>query len=339
MGAPEGLLQDIFLSIFLLFYFATPFTLPLINQLLKANYGAEKLGKLYSYSWSINMLTQLVSSILFGMILDAIPGAYVYTYPFLGLLAMLSIYLISQIKSDDLEREYEKMSLLASWKGTLNKTIDILKYNKPFRDFQMGMMIYGIAFLMNLGVVALFLNDILDLNYSEVAGYKGIALGLSIVTFPLFGLLLDRSDPRKFSVMCYRLVIAYFVLLITALVFPFQLTLSGIHIYIFAALAYLCYGFFQSSMNILWGIGSSYFAPSEHAATYQAIHCTLTGFRGIVAPFLGAAIFTVGSYFGKTTGFYTAFGLSVVLLTISIYYTKRSLKHFPRKAVLPDPMI
>ncbi len=332
-GVNIGFLQDVFLVIFLLFYFATPFTLPLINQLLKANYGIEKLGKLYSYSWTINMFTQLVTILIFGMLLDVFPKAYIYIYPVLGILAMVSIWLISKIKSDKVEREYEKISLLKSWKSTFDETYEILKENKPFRDFQIGLMIYGLAFLMNLSIVTLFLNDVLNLTYSEVAGYKSISLTLSIVTLPLFGVLLDRLDPRRFANISYALAASYFLFLIFNLIFPFNFTFSGIHIFAFTTIAYLVYGFFQSSMTILWGIGSSYFTTSEKAGIYQSIHCTLTGIRGLAAPFVGTAIYTFGTYFNAKTGYIVSFGTSIFLLILAMIYMKKSLKKNPRRII------
>jgi Na+/melibiose symporter-like transporter len=251
----------------------------------------------------------------------------------LGILAMVSIWLISKIKSDKVEREYEKISLLKSWKSTFDETYEILKENKPFRDFQIGLMIYGLAFLMNLSIVTLFLNDVLNLTYSEVAGYKSISLTLSIVTLPLFGVLLDRLDPRRFANISYALAASYFLFLIFNLIFPFNFTFSGIHIFAFTTIAYLVYGFFQSSMTILWGIGSSYFTTSEKAGIYQSIHCTLTGIRGLAAPFVGTAIYTFGTYFNAKTGYIVSFGTSIFLLILAMIYMKKSLKKNPRRII------
>lgn len=311
--------QNLFLIVFLLFYFASPFTIPLINHLLKLNYSPDKLGKLYSYSWSINLFTQLVSSLLFGWLLDEFPQSFSYVYAVLGVLGLLSIFLISKIKNEEEQKYFDDIGLIESWGNTLDKSIKILAENKPFRDFQIGMMIYGIAFLMNLGVVAKFLNDTYELNYSEVAGYKGIALVLAILTFPVFGLILDRKDPRKFGNMSFAMCVLFFVLLIAAFFFQQSVTVNSIRIFIFLALAYIAYGFFQSSMTILWGIGSSYFAPGDQVATYQAIHCSLTGIRGLVAPIIGTLIFSFLSFLG-------AFIASIALLVFAIYYYRKSMK-------------
>ena len=310
--------QNVFLIVFLLFYFASPFTIPLINHLLKLNYSPDKLGKLYSYSWSINLFTQLISSLLFGWLLDEFPTSFAYVYPVLGVIGLFSIYLISKMKNETEQKYYDDISLFESWGNTLDKSIKILTENKPFRDFQIGMMIYGVAFLMNLGVVAKFLNDQYDLNYSEVAGYKGIALVLAILTFPLFGLILDRKDPRRFGNMSFILCALFFALMVAAFYFHRPIHINSVRIFIFLALAYIAYGFFQSSMTILWGIGSSYFAPNDQVATYQAIHCSLTGIRGLLAPIIGTLLFSMFSFVG-------AFIASILLLLFAIYYHRKSM--------------
>lgn len=332
-GVPVGLMQDIFLLIFLMFYFATPFTIPLINQLLKANYGAEKMGKLYSYSWSVNMFTQLLTVLFFGKILDAFPSAYLYIYPVLGVLAMISIRLISMIRSDTVEKDYEKIGLLHSWKSTFDETYNILKNNRAFLHFQIGLMIYGIAFLMNLSIVTLYLNDKLGLSYSEAAGYKSTALIVSILTFPLFGVLLDRKDPRRFSRISYLLAATYFLLLIIGVFFPATLVLGDMRIFMTIAVAYLIYGLFQSSMTILWGIGSSYFTTPDNAGTYQSIHCTLTGIRGIMAPFAGTILYTLGSYYSPEAGYMTSFGMAIALLVASVWFMGYSLRTAPKRTL------
>lgn len=310
--------QNIFLLVFLLYYFASPFTIPLINHLLKINYHPSKLGKLYSYSWSVNLFTQLISSLLFGWLLDEFPISFFWVYPMLGIFGLYSLWLISKMKNETDIKDYEDVSLIESWGNTLDKSVKVITENKAFRDFQIGMMIYGIAFLMNLGVIAKFLNDEYNLNYSEVAGYKGIALVLAILTFPLFGLILDRKDPRRFGNMSFVICILFFLLMIIANFFHFHININGGRIFIFLALAYLAYGFFQSSMTILWGIGSSYFAPNDQVATYQAIHCSLTGIRGIIAPIAGTILFSI-------FGFTGSFLASAILLGIAIFYHRRSM--------------
>lgn len=331
-GMSESTVQNVFLLLFLLYYLASPFILPLINQLLKNNYESVRLGKLYSYSWSANMLSQLAASLLFGRILDSFPEAYTIIYPMLGIMGMAGIYMISKIKDDSQVKVREDKSLIDSWQTTLIHSVEAVKENKPFRDFQIGLMIYGVAFLMNQPVVALFLNNQLGLGYSEIAGYKGIALGLSILLFPLAGLLLDRNDPRRYGNWCFALIAVFFLLMMLSIPLPWNIQLSGMRIYLFPALAFIVYGLFTGGITILWGIGSSYFSPVKEVAFYHSIHCSLTGIRGIIAPLLGSAIYSAGSLLGEEAAYYGAFGSGILMLLWAIFQLKESMKKYPLKS-------
>jgi len=46
----------------------------------------------------------------------------------------------------------------------------------------------------------------------------------------------------------------------------------------------------MSGITISWNLSSIYYAPSMEVANYQAVHITLTGVRGIFAPFIGYMI-------------------------------------------------
>ncbi len=86
-----------FLGIFLLFYLANPIIYPVINLFLKNNYRHHVFGSLYSYATSLNKAAMLLATFLFGIWLDADPYVFVYVYPVLALLGIISIYILSRI--------------------------------------------------------------------------------------------------------------------------------------------------------------------------------------------------------------------------------------------------
>ena len=103
---------------------------------------------------------------------------------------------------------------------------------------------------------------------------------------------------------------------------PYHITIFGIKIYYSLIFAYLSYGVFAATMALLWFIGSAYFCKKEEAADYQAVHLTLTGVRGAVAPILGIAIYEVISFTG-------VFGIGILFLAIAIFVLSNSLKNTP----------
>ena len=58
-------------------------------------------------------------------------------------------------------------------------------------------------------------------------------------------------------------------------------------------LAFLVFGIAMSAIFISWSISSIYFAGSDDVSMYQSVHVTLTGLRGVFAPFLGYFILEI----------------------------------------------
>ena len=73
-------------------------------------------------------------------------------------------------------------------------------------------------------------------------------------------------------------------------------------------------------MSLLWNIGSSYFCKNEEAANYHAIHLTLTGYRSLLAPFLGIVFY---HWFGYVGAFLIGIGLVAVAISIMIWSEKK----------------
>ena len=80
----------VFLLIFLFYYIYKPVILPTINLFLRTNYSPEHFGSLYSYSTLIKKIVVIVSTFLFGWLLDFNHYAFVYVYPVLAGLGIFS---------------------------------------------------------------------------------------------------------------------------------------------------------------------------------------------------------------------------------------------------------
>ncbi|MBI3234615.1 MAG: hypothetical protein HYZ42_11350 [Bacteroidetes bacterium] len=49
-----------------------------------------------------------------------------------------------------------------------------------------------------------------------------------------------------------------------------------------------------------------------------------------MAPFIGTAIFTLGTYISSKTGYYFAFGASILMLILAIYLMRKSVVRNPK---------
>ncbi len=312
--------STIFLMIFLLYYLANPIILPAINQLLKNSYTNNNFGKLYSLSSVVNKIVMLVTTFFFGQLLDNDNFIFRYIYPFLAILNIAAIFFLTKIKFIE-DVVIIKTNFVTAIKSSLARMREILKNNKSFRDFQTGFLFYGLAWLSTMAVISIFLKKELDLNYSSMSFYKNSYNIIAIILLPYFGQLIGKIDPRRFAVFTFSMLGVFLFFILLTEYYHDYFMLFNIKIYFTLILAYLGYGIFAASMELLWAIGSTYFGDNSQAGNYHSIHITMTGFRGSFAPILGIIFLKFFSYTGV---FLIGIFFICIAVSIMIYSQKKS---------------
>lgn len=276
----------LFLLIFFIYFMAKPIVLPIINLYLKNNYKEKNFGKLFSYATMLNNVVMIVVTFSFGKLMDADYNWYRYIYPAIGLLSIFSVYLLAQMRlgtQEIISKSSFKQSIIRSLKNMRS----ILINNKAYRDFEIGFMLYGFAWMVSFAIIPIYWNKVLLLNNTSAAFYKNFYYLIAIITLPLFGRMIGKTDPRKFSILSFTFM--FLTILFTALAeyFPIHLVLWDIRMYLFLILSNIFYGLFAGSMPIIWGVGSTYFCKTSEAASYQAIHLSMVGIRAGFSPLIG----------------------------------------------------
>jgi len=310
-----------YLFIFALYYLANPFILPSINVFTRANYSHTRYARLFSISQSLTQSVTFVATLITGHLLQFDSGMYRYILPILGVIGIIGIYAISAapVKFKKIQKRGDNEVENNSIGYIMQRAVNIIKTNKPFRYFQYGMMSYGIGMHMTFGVVALFLVERMQLSFSQIGNYKNIPVFIAIIAYPVVGSILDRRDPHKVAAITYLMCILYLLGLIISDYYPSSFDLDGWQIYPWLLFAFVMYGFFSAGIGLVWTIGSSYYATPGMTGTYHAIHISLTGVRGLFAPFLGMFIY---QYFG----FITAFSASIFFFILAIAIQQYSRK-------------
>lgn len=312
----------IFLGIFLVYYLAALVINPTINLLLKTNYSHQNFGTLYSYSQSANKIVLLVTTFLYGLLLDYDNYTFTYIFPVAAVLGMTSIFMLSRINYNPPEVIRIKNTIMQSVATSVKNMFRILKNNRPYLHFEIGFMLYGFAFMTTYAVITIFFYEELQLNYSSVAFYKNAYNILAILLLPLFGRMLGKLDPRKFGIITYTSLAAYlFFLMITEYV-PYFVDFFNIKLYYTLIFYIIFHGFFAATMVLLWNIGSAYFGRDDEADIYQSIHLFLTGVRAIFAPLFGVFIY---EQFGFTITF--SLGILSLLAAITLMYWSHKTSH------------
>ena len=295
----------IFLGLFLLYFLGNIFIYPNINYLLKNNYRHKNFGKLYSYVTSLNKVVMLIVTFIYGWLLDLDNFVFIYIFPVVAIFGVLSLYSLSSIPFPENSEAVEKTGIWISAKKSISEMVSILRSNVPYRHFEVGFMFYGFSFMISVTVITLYFYDSLNLNYSSVAFYRNAYNILAIVLLPFFGKLLGKIDPRKFAAFTFGSLGMYIFFVMITDWFPGNFKFFDITIYYTLLFYIFFHGVFAATMSLLWNIGSAYFCKPDEAGTYQSIHLSLTGIRGIAAPLLGI-------FFYKQFGFTVTFSLAVL---------------------------
>jgi Na+/melibiose symporter-like transporter len=306
----DNIYHLVFLAIFLLYYLASPIIYPTINQFLKNTYRHENFGKLYSHAQSINKIVMLVVTFLYGWWLDVNPGAYTLIFPFVAVIGIASVHLLSKIPYKDKEVVIRR-SFMKAVKDSMQRMFDLVKNNKPYMHFELGFMLYGFAFMSTVAVITIYYDEALHLNYSSVAFYKNAYNILAIVLLPFFGKLLGKLDPRKFAVITFGSMLLYILALALTQYFPAYVELWNLKIYFMMLVYILFHGVFAATMSLLWFIGSAYFGKDEDAGNLQSVHLSLTGVRAVFAPLIGIVFYQI-------LGFSWTFGIAIFTLFMAI---------------------
>ncbi len=319
-----ALYQYLFLGIFLIYYLGVIVIHPTINQLLKHNYRDEKLSSLYSWAMTANKLVSLLVSFGLGILLDANYYAFRVTWPMMGVAGILAIYFLSLIPYTPVKQEFPRPFWVAV-SDSVKRMGRILVKDKPYRDFEIGFMLYGFAFMFTVTVVTLYLENVLKLSYTSVAFYKNSGNLVLLIMMPIFGVVLGKLDPRKFSQISYSFMFLYIFFIAISEFLTWNVVWNDLNIVVMVLIAFVFFGLFQSAMNLQFTIGSSYFVKhAEDAGDYQAVHLSLVGVRGLFAPFVGLALY-------RSLGYFPTFMIACTCLLIAIVYMQISYRRYRLK--------
>ncbi len=270
--------------------------MPLLVQVWTYNYPSNKRGAYLSISMMVNVAAAFAFSVIGGWILDA--DIYSYRWVFLGISIayLLTGVAVSRIPSPPVK------------KGSAENPLRNLGY--AIEDKKFGILLVSWMFLGfgNLMVLPLRVEYLLQPEYGIVASKLtvmmvtiGIPAAFRFLTSRIWGYLFDQLDFMLLRIVLNAMIMLSIILFLT--------TSNMWMIYSSAAVL----GTAMAGANISWSLWVTKFAKPERASSYMSVHTFTTGFRGILAPFLG---FYLISGMGATN---TAIvGSSLVFISIVI---------------------
>jgi hypothetical protein len=244
----------------------------------RSNYARHGVGRIVS---RLTMLEWLLATALiwgFGLLQDQWEQSYRLFFPAGGLLAIvggLRYQRLTLRDSDDSGESAARMSLLTG--------LRILRNDRPYRRYIGLQMIFGGSTMMTEAILVTLLKENFQSSYNEIAVYMSIVPVAAIALFvPVAGRLLDRSSPMLVRVWgAGAWAVSRALLLIAAWLGSLPLLICS---RVFSGIG-IAFG------QVAWHVGHVHFAPRELVGHYMGLHVTATGVRGLIAPFLGMALF------------------------------------------------
>jgi MFS family permease len=274
------------------------------NIVFRHNYTEDRRSKLYAYASTIATVMLLFSSTIIGVLLDRDNTLFRIFFPVSGIMGIIMYYYLSKmlalstLRIPEAEIPVKSAFSLQLVKDVLALPLRITKKifieNKPFLRFEIYFFLYGMAFMVIMPAIPIFVVDILNLSYTPISIAKGFLFNFALILFtPLMGKYIGSGNPTKFCGYTF-LILTLFPLILISAELPFAINIFSDRVYV-VYLAYIVFGIGMSGISIAWTLGSLYYAPRFEVSNYQAVHIALTGVRGVFSPALGYAVMKIFS--------------------------------------------
>lgn len=290
--------------IFILFFLTMALQGTARNRVFQQYIASNETGGFFGLSQGLRMALAAVLAAGGGWWMDRVDQGWKPLFLFVAVIGFISVAAMASVKTGrgDINSIREcKNWLIGPWRNVIR----LLKRRPDFLRFEAAFMLYGIAFMMTLPVVPIFLVDDLALTYTTIGVAKGTIFSVvMIIAVPLFGRLFDRSTPHRLAVVMFALLSLYPTTLLLSKYAEHTTRLVMLY------LSFAIFGIAMSGVMLLWNLASMRFSGREEdAGLYQSVHLAATGVRGLFAPFFG---YLVMQTLGKNTALLTAAALWIL---------------------------
>ena len=272
---------------------------PAWNAVFKHNYTSARRSSLYSYASSLYTIITLLVTTLLGYLLDIDFRLYKILFPVAGLFDILAyinlakMISIGKLNEHNSDNKFTGKISFGLFKDILilpvKNLLRIFRDNKPFYRFEIYFFLYGMAFMIASPAVPIFMVQTLHLDYSSISVARGLVFYTATILFtPVMGRLHGTGNPTRFCGYLFLALIFYPLLMLSIKYLGVDRNIVSPDTLLY--ITFFFFGVFMSGITISWNLSSIYYAPSMEVANYQAVHITLTGVRGVFAPFIGYII-------------------------------------------------
>ncbi len=275
---------------------------PLQVDIWRGSYPQRLRARVLGYLRVIQSGWAIVAAPLGGMLIERFgAGALLGLGASLGMLGAAGF---SQVRSQ---------SVAASHRFTPLESLRLLGEQPRYRGLIAGWVVYGLGSFMAAPLYALVLVDRFQASYSDVGVLQLIGAASGLIGYFVLGHYLDRRSGLGATPVGFAMVGLVPLVYVLAPSLPLL------------SVAFVLQSLGTSVFDLGWQVALVSQVPDEHRARYQAAHTSITGIRGVAAPFIGSAAVSLG--FGVSATLVA----SGVLALLGAVVMARALGFGPRK--------
>lgn len=271
---------------------------------------ARMTGKFQAVSVTISSLI----AVGLGYAMQYSENSYRVLIPIFGLIALIGVGAYARIKvrteSTILAREQaqsdESTSPIANIKSLLRGIIRVMFDDRDYRRYQTCQFMIGIGNMMSWAPFVIIAKEQFGLDYLPgLMLTQVIPLLMMPIFIPFWAKFMDRVHIVTFrAVHSWVFVVTFVLSLIAAQTDTLWLLYA----------ASVARGIAFGGGALAWNLGHLQYVKPERSTDYMAVHVTLTGVRGLTAPFLGVALYSLYESFWPGEGSWVfAVGLVITL--------------------------
>ena len=227
-----------------------------------------------------------ITGFVVGEAMDIAPTSFRYLFPALALAGFAGNAIYRKVRLRGQRRlQRAEHDGRASGEGRINprRLWALLREDRFYARFMWWMSVFGLGNLMMGPPQVIVLNDQFKTSYLQgILATTVIPLLVMPIAIPAWSRLLSRVHVIRFrSIHGWTFVLASAAMWIATLVHSLEI--------MYLASVLLGLGFAGGSLA--WNLGHHDFAPAHRDSEYMALHVTLNGIRGAIAPFLAVALY------------------------------------------------
>jgi MFS family permease len=252
-----------------------------------ANYPRANLAQITGRIVAATSIGMAITAALAGVVLQTRPEYASRLYIVAALASLLAAWLYRRmrVRQSFRLRQAEQGTGADAEVFSLKVMRNVLATDPDYRRFMTWLALYGAGNLMISGQLVIIFTDHLHIPAARQVGMLTIVPLLCVPLFtPVWARLFDSGHVVQFRArQCWALVAAMSVVIVAVF-------LHYVPLLWFAA---LLFGISTAGANLGWNLAANDFASLGRVQHYMGVNITLTGMRGLIAPPVGAIVYTL----------------------------------------------